>query len=135
MPFGPFLAALGIAQTFGLTLLSLAQEVVQILIVWIKCRLVHDLVAEFTLKSGESRSTCSIIVKVTLDNGIVSQRHYGFGNIRDGVEVYRIHAIVEAEAFSRKEVYEPLEEIAPGITVGNMGNVLRRIRTLKERIS
>ena len=43
--FAPFLAALGIAQTFGLALLSLAQEVVQILVIGVKCGLIHYLVA------------------------------------------------------------------------------------------
>ena len=135
VPFGPFLAALGIAQTFGLALLSLAQEVVQILVVWIKCRLVHDLIAELTPESGKSRTTGGVIVKIALDNGIVSQWRYGFGNIGNRIENYRIHTVVEAEAFSRKEVDETLEDIAPDIAVGNKGDMLRRIRPFEERVA
>ncbi len=111
------------------------QAVVQILVVWIKCRLVHDLIAELIPESGESRTTCGVIVKIALDNGIVSQRRYSLGNVGYRVKHNRVHTIVKAKPFSRKELDETLEDIAPGIAVGNMRDMLRRIRPLEERIS
>ena len=95
----------------------------------------HDSVAELTPESSESRTTGGVIVKVALDYSIVSQQGYGFCDIGNGIKHNTVVAVVEAEAFSRKEVDETLEDIAPGITVGNTGNMLRRTRTLKERIA
>lgn len=92
--FTPFLAALGIAQAFGLALLSLAQEVIQILVVGIESGLVHYLIAQLPAESGEGGSACLVVVKVTGNYRIVREDSQCFADIGDGVENYRIGTVI-----------------------------------------
>ena len=127
VPFWPFLVALGIAQTFGLALLSLAQEVVQILVIGIECRLVHNPVAELTLESGEGRTSGHVIVKIALNQGVVGKYRESLCNVGDRVEYYSVETVIIAEPFSGKEVYEAFKHIASRIPIGNMRDMLGRV--------
>lgn len=65
----------------------------------IKCRLVHDSVTELPAKSGKSRSTGSVIVKIALDDSVVTERSNRLLNVGNGVEHDSVEPIVIAEAF------------------------------------
>ena len=103
--------------------------------VWIECGLIHYSVTQLPAESGECGTAGLVIVEVTGDYRIVRQDSQGFADIGNGVENHGIKAVIYTESFPRKEVDEALEHVASRITVGDMGNVFRRIRPLIEGIA
>ena len=103
--------------------------------VWIECGFVAHPVAELAAQSGYCGTPGGIVVKIAQYQRVFRQSRDCFADIRHGVKHNTVVAVIESEAFRRKKVDKALEDVAQGVAVGNMGDMLWRITAFEEAAS
>ena len=101
----------------------------------IESRFVCNPVAELPLKSGEGISSGLVIVEIAQHQGISVECRNRLADIGDRVEDNSVGTVIESEAFSRKKVYEALENIAARVAIDNTGYILWRITPLEKGVA
>ena len=99
-------------------------------------RIVAYPVADLAAQSGDcGTASGGIVVEIAQYQRVFRQSRDCFADIRHGVKHNTVIAVIQSEAFCRKKVDEALEYIAPGVAVGNMGDMLWRITAFEEGVS